>query len=243
MSRKHWLGVLLAGGLVTTQAWADQSAPAVQEGLVPVKAGDRVTLQRTEFLQPERRGDIALSKTPGKPFTIRIESSDAQGFSLKYGNGVEVYAADQAYVAWIDSQGARKDLDPASILHWMPKGELKPGMQWDVALEYKIKGTTYGGECARGEYYKAHSEPVSRDILINKKPVHVDAVEVTLIGRIKSISSCVMNQGELDAVKKFVYSKDLNLVLEKSTIQHNDFNDMIGGSVNRTEVVTAITQM
>lgn len=245
MSKRVAVGLLLSGCVwVSTGTMADESAsaPAAGSTIVPVKTGDRITLQRTPYVQLETRGEITLSKTPGKPFVANVDSDSAEGRTLRYGKVFLTYDVGHALVAWTNAEGVRKDFDPETVLHWMPQAELKPGMKWDIAFEYKVKDDL-GGTCSLGERYKAHSEAVSRDILINKKPMHIDAIEVTLEGRIRSVSACQMPQGELEVVKKYVYSKELNLVLESSTLKHNDFSTMIGGSQNYFEVVKAISTL
>ncbi|HEX5125730.1 MAG TPA: hypothetical protein VFW00_03240 [Rhodocyclaceae bacterium] len=223
---------------------AQESQPTAFDaaGLRPIKTGDKLTYQRTLYLQPEIRGAIVLSKEPGKPFEVTVQSDDGHERILKFSNGMEVYDNTFAQVGWIDNTGARKTYDSSAILHWMPSGELKPGMEWTSSTDWKLKSTNYGGECTNEVKYKGTSAPTSRDVLINNKMVHVDAIEITLDGRLKSVSSCFLTNGEQDIVKKFVYSKALNLVLEKTNLSHNDFQEMVGGTENRVESIIAIRQ-
>ncbi|HEX5126318.1 MAG TPA: hypothetical protein VFW00_06235, partial [Rhodocyclaceae bacterium] len=197
------------------------------------------TYQRTRYLQPQVKGEIALSKTPDKPFVVSVSADDAQGRSLQYSDGVVLYDKGLAPIGFISSDGKKTIFDPSSVMHWMPEGELKPGMEWKIYNEYKGTAINYVSQCTTAERYNATSKKTFRDILINQKLTRVDAIEVTLKGRGFSVSSCELVDGEQDILQTIVYSKELNLILEQSKLRRSDYNEMIG-KYNWLEVVTAI---
>ena len=244
MKRFAYAALAFASISFTTFAGAQESTSNATDAVAlrPIKTGDTLTYQRTPYLQPTVRGEITLSKSPGKPFDVSVVSDDGKERVLKFSNGEEVYDKTHAMIGWIDNSGARKDYDPKSVLHWMPQGELNPDMEWSSAMDWNLKGVNYGGECTDEAKYKAISSPTTRDVLINGKVVHVDAVEVTIKGRLKSVSSCSLISGEQDVLKTFVYSKALNLVLEKTSLSQSDYKEMVGGTSNRVESIIAITQ-
>lgn len=232
-------GVVLAVMAIAMPAQAQEVPGGNASVLRPVKAGDEIVFQRRDFVQPDPTVPAVLEeKVKSDTMKIIQEADGTRGFEASNGR-TEIYDQKYTLVRLVKKNGEQIEVDPAQTIHWMPEGELKPGMKWKFKNEWTTK-TSGGRDCYHTETFTAVSKAVTQDLSIAGTPVHVDAVEVTLNGEQSSRSGksdCAGN-GLLTA-KTIVYSKDLDLVLVNSSLVHDEFNKMRGNS-NRMNVVTSI---
>lgn len=228
--------VLVLAGLGIS-AHAEEPAGNRSQGTPgKIKVGDRISYERQKYTQPDPFGDIVLDGQPTKG-TYTLELDDGQQRGFKYRNGVtDLYDPSYALIGTIQKSGETKLVDPEAILRWMPKEGLQAGMSWKIETAYF--GNSSGlNKCKHFVTYAAKSTPASRDIKIAGALTHIEAIEVTLDGADQIIGGCKGQTSRIE--ERIVYSKDLDLVVEKSYVFKDDFKHLRGTN-NRIDTVTAI---
>lgn len=228
---------LFAGAvcLLSVSALAETEAPS----LAPVKAGDKVSLSVQQYEQKAAFTPPALQeKISSTSYTIVAGKGDES--ARKYSNGVsEVLARDQAIIAIITAAGERKDLRPSAVKHWMPASELKGGMKWAFTSLNEVPASNASEHmCQLDGRYDARASDAERDLKINGTLTHLKVTVIDIEGRI-NLRTC--EGSALRSKERYVYSKDLNLVLEHDLLQQDAFGAMLGTTSNRQIKVSALT--
>ncbi|MDQ7988943.1 MAG: hypothetical protein REI09_04840 [Candidatus Dactylopiibacterium sp.] len=221
-------------GLLSSALFA-QSAPTAP---ARIKAGDKVRVSVQTYAQEDAFSPPAL-RDKRLAATYLVESDDGTERVLKYANdNRDVYDKRAALVAVIRN-GVRKDLAPAGIKHWKPAGELAPGMKWSfTTLESSPATNAPEHICDFDGAYQASSSGGVRVVNIDGKPARLTVVVVDVEGRL-NWRGC--DGSALRVKERYVYSADLDLLLERDTLHQDPFGKMLGGSGNLMMKVTAVT--
>ncbi|GAB2898031.1 hypothetical protein GCM10027046_29700 [Uliginosibacterium flavum] len=217
------------------------SASAELDSTAPnrIKVGDKInlTVQRYEQESPSEPSILQEKKSSA---SYSIDSDTGEERSVKYSNGaIEVFNKKLAFIASVSKNGERKDLKPSAIKNWMPTSDLKAGMKWTFETLWEAEASNAARHmCQFDGGYKARSSDSERDLTIDGKLVHLNVTVVDIEGNI-SLRTC---EGDAWRVQeRYVYSKDLDLIIEHNILQKDPFGKMLGGASNRLLKVSAIT--
>lgn len=220
--------------LLSASALADTEATVLKR----IKAGDKIGISVQSYTQAEifLPPQLQEKRLTG---TYLVESETGEERVLKFANGNrDIYDKNQALIAVI-RKGERKDLAKAAVRHWMPKGELTAGMKWSFeAMESSPASNAPEHICDFDGAYKASASDSMRELTINDKPVSIKVVVVDIDGHV-NLRTC---EGTATHLKeRYVYSKDLDLVLEHEILRLDPFGKMLGGTANNLMKVNTVT--
>lgn len=220
--------------LLCANAFAADAAPAIGA----IKHGDRITQAVQKYTQEAPSAAPVLEEKISSS-TYTVESGAGDELLLRYKSGsAEVFGKDLALIARINKEGERKDIESDTVKHWMPKTELKPGMKWSFENQYEVDSSSSTRTCKYYGEYDAVSSAGEREQKINGTTVKLPVIVVDIRGRV-NVQICRNATGS-NVEERYVYSKDLNLVLEHSTLRQDAYGKLLGNT-NRLLKVTAIS--
>ncbi|MDO6387881.1 hypothetical protein [Uliginosibacterium sp. 31-12] len=200
------------------------------DGTTPVSTirnGDRITRSLQKYTQETPTSKPVLEeKIASTSYTIESGAGDERVLRSRNG-AAEILGKDLALIATINKNGERKDIDPETVKHWMPTTELKPGMKWSFSERHEQVASNSTKMCQWFGEYDAVSYADERDQNINGSIVRLPVIVIEVRGRV-NIRNCVGSGS--DREERYVYSRDLDLVLEHSSLSLSSYGKLLGSS-------------
>ena len=198
------------------------SSLATAQNLQKIKAGDKIAVEaitygakgRDVFVENTRMIDVNVSQTENT-YTLSSE----QGKTVYQRNGHVVLERESPAGKTIVAENQR--------FYWMP-----PGADW--SKPYSGSFQISNPNCGLGKMtFEATSKPTKFSLQIAGKPSEVDVQEVQISAKWMLSGNC----GNGTQPMKFVYSQELDIVLERDTKVFSSNGMLLRGEAIKTKSV------
>ncbi len=229
----------LASAIVLSLLDSHALAAGDANTLRPLKGGDKLTRALQKYVQDTPDAKPTLDeKISSSTYSVESEAGNERILRSKSGSA-EVYGKDLALIATINKDGERKEIEADKVKHWMPKTELAPGMKWSFSERHEQVASNSTKMCQWFGEYDAVSSAAEHDQKINGKVVRLPVIVIEVRGQ-TFIRNC--NGTGSERQERYVYSKDLDLVLEHSEIIRSSFGALLSSSRQQTIASISLTQ-